>query len=165
MKQIAEKSLLNTKVVKNDQKIDSEDVTHWVVVIKNSAIKKCLDDSLASLFASVFYHHLRRRNLFVTPPMKIKKTKTRRRVKYFFRFFYLFSLSLLHFLATLNTTSSSSPRTTPSQKVPARQETTNSGSEAKASTIQQQPMLTKVSVETKQSKYTKHQKQIWKKKQ
>jgi hypothetical protein len=72
----------------------------------------------------------------------------------------LFILSLLHFLATLNTTSSSSPRS-PSQKVPARQETTNSGSEAKASTIQ--PMLTKVSVETKQSKYTKHQKQIWKK--
>ncbi len=96
-------------------------------------------------------YHLR--NVFFVTPMKIKQP--RRRVIFFASFIY--SLSLQHFLATLNTTSSSSPRT-PSQKVPARQETTtNSGSEAKASTSQ--PMLTKVSVETKESKYTKHQKQ------
>jgi hypothetical protein len=68
-----------------------------------------------------------------------------------FRFFasLFFSLSL-HFLATLNTTSST-PRTQ-SQKVPARQETTTTTTTCPDVKPSKQLLTTKVSQETKQSK-------------
>ena len=68
---------------------------------------------------------------------------------FFFLAFLFFSL--LHFLATLNTTSSSP--SSQSQKVPARQETSSSSAtDVKAG---KQLMVTKVSLETNQSKYQK----------